>query len=977
MRRSGPLLGIVLAWALLLPLPVTAQAETDLESEVERPLTEAIWSAAVLQQVLAERDYPTILSLALLNRSSSAAETLSATLASTPPARLRRCRGLEDPVEGTLCSLETLVPLLPPDQRRLLTEEGARLLDVYLQPGETLAPGVAGIPSPGPVGGDGRRFAPLQTFAQGVVEEALRRHTADSLELEEFEGIDRTDSFSATLAGIIGFTPDDGAARILAQVPELGTLLRSHPGLASLEVSASGTLQATRLEGQAILLEYRSFLSSVTGSAQGLLEDPFVESLPELISVATPSSAVDWASQRAFVYLATRTASLSGVEDGVTRRIHALGNAAADLRQEGYAFRRNFAELGQQAATAALTGNVFTLASGVATFFQLNPASMGPSAADEMRALRGLVDDLRGEVSAGFEEVDARFDDVMETLDQRFGRMETLVARNHREVLGELSAMGQELAALGGRMDRMDANLVAYLQAGFDRDYTRTLIRCLEHRERHLPPFDQMEFGVFSECLTDFRARGTRDARDALLTDRTTPVDDRSLETALADDSPANLARRLPLIARAAEQRLGESSMRGGRDGANPVEWAVASQAYLTLLQDWPEYARGVAPGDLEALLATGLETQAVLQGIEGVMDRVLLDYERGVATLTEEADHLARRYQQAQLLRVDPSTLLNRVTPEVSDRPILQVPRHVGGRIPSEVRTAAVLGLEEPVLVYRTVSADSISTQNLRRRWLFFGRRHDRLIHTRTRLEMELQVGEGEVVARYRTRGPMTLHRIEEMAGEVGSDRVRSTDVQVADPELHFLETHLPDLISDPTAWETTPPDPAVLRRLERDIEAELRRYESTSLNRVFQAVCQAGPMTTELEGPDRISAERIHASVERLTSARLLLGASARLTLPNSAADDPALQRLLFSDDGLLDRGALCRVVAAGDSPLRLVWLEQEPLERANLLTRALAEARAREHAEGRPPSMVDATIQQLRAAIRLQRIRAQVAG
>ena len=137
---------------------------------------------------------------------------------------------------------------------------------------------------------------------------------------------------------------------------------------------------------------------------------------------------------------------------------------------------------------------------------------------------------------------------------------------------------------MGRRMERMESNLTTYMQAGFDRDYSRTLIRCLEHRERHLPPFDRMEFLVFSECLTDFRVRGAQDARDALLVDRTTPVDDLSLAETLFDLSPENLARRLPLLARVAEQRFSYPGFRGGRGGANPVEWAVASQAYLTML---------------------------------------------------------------------------------------------------------------------------------------------------------------------------------------------------------------------------------------------------------------------------------------------------------------------------------------------------------------------------------------------------------
>lgn len=997
LRRStharSHLVGLAAGMLLVgAPDPARAQVEqkADAGSPSASPLAQAIWSAAALQQILADRDYPAVLSMALLNRYASGpdvsgsriqtlAGTLSAALASAPGGALDRCRGLEDPVEGTLCSLEALIPLLPATEGRRLADEGARLLGLYLQPGQAMVPGVAGLSMPAAAGGEGRRFAPLQAFAQGVVEDALRNHISTLIGPDDGDpmGAATAGVFSAALSGILGFSPTSGTDEVLAQVPELRALLRAHPGIASLETTGGGMLQATLVDGESLLREYQGFLTSVTGSARGLVDQRFAQLLTGESVDGEVLSVVDWATQRSFVYLASRTASLVGLESSVTERIRALGNAATDLRQEGFALRANLLQFGQQAAMAALSGNVFTLASGVATFFQMNPNALGGGAASEVRALRGLVDDLRGEMAEGFEGVDARLDEVMGTLDQGFGRMETLVAQSHRDVLVELGALGDELAALGGRVDRLDANLVAYLQAGFDRDYSRTLIRCLEHRERHLPPFDQMEFGVFSQCLADFRARGARDARDALLTDRSTPVDDRSLADALSDHSPDNLARRLPLVARAAEQRLGDSGMGGGRGGANPVEWAVAAQAYLTMLQDWPEHAAGVRTGDLEALLATGVETRRILEGSTGVLGRVLADYEAGVTNLTAEADLLARRYQQAQLRRVDPATLLNLMTPEAVDHPTLPAPLRVAGNIPPEVRTAAVLALEEPVLVYRTSSTDSITTGNERRRFLFFGRLHDRVVHTRTSMVVELRIDGGEVVSSFRTEGPMVLHRTDEMSGSEGSDQVRSSDVRIADPERHFLSEFLPALSADVSAWQLSPPDPAVLDRLDADIEEELRRYESASLNQIFGSVCVDGPLDAELIGPDRQSAERIRASVQRLTTARLLLGTLVRLGLPDAAAEDEALRRLLFGDDGLLDRGALCRVVAAGDSPLRLVWLEQEPRGRATLLARALEEAVAREKADGRPPSMVEVTIQQLRAAIRLQELRTRVAG
>jgi hypothetical protein len=989
---------------------------------VDDPLGQAIWTAAALQRILVERDYPAILTLALMNRPDAGGagrlEALTGVLAAAPD-RVQRCRGLEDPVEGTLCSLEALVPLLPASEGRGLADEGARLLSLYLRPAETLAPGIAGLPALGLSGGEGRRLGPLQDFAQGVLEETLRQHLAGSRVGDAYlvpdpgalgpaSPLDGRALLSSAVASLVGFSPDAGAATILGQVPELQSLLRAHPGIASLESSAGGAVQATLLSGEAVLRDYQGFLTSVTGSARGLLDHRFTRLLAEGGGEAAASGAVDWATQRSFVYLASRTASLAGLEGGVTERIQALGNAAADLRQEGAAFRSNLTGLGQQLAMAALGGNVFTLASGVATFLQLTPGAVGPGAAQEIRALRGLVEDLQGEMAEGFADVQLQLTQVMGELDRGFGRMEVLVAANHREVREEFRALSEELAALGSQVDRLDANLVTYLQAGFDRDYTRTLIRCLEHRERHLPPFDQMEFGVFSECLADFRARGARDARDALLTDRTTPVDDRSLTQALADPSPDNLARRLPLLARVAEQRFGYAGMRGGRGGANPLEWTVASQAYLTMLRDWPELAARVSTGDLETLLATGVETREILHAIVedpasglpgGILDRVLADYVAGVADLTAEADLLARRHQQAQLRRVDPTSLLNRMTPEEVGRPTLPAPRRVAGNIPQEVRTAAVLALEEPVLVYRMIRTDSLSTENVGRRGIFFRKRHDRLTHTRIRMEVELRLDGGEVVAGFRTEGPMVLRRVEEMAGDPGSDRVRSTVDRITDPEGHFLETIFPELAAEVSAWHLTPPRATPLLRLESGIEAELRRNESASLNRIFGSVCRDGTLDAALDGEDLRSADRIRGTLDRMGTARLLLASYVRLAVPASSPAASAstvgavqLEDLVHGRDGLLDRGALCSLVDAGESALRVVWLEEEPRARAALVADALARALGRAlpaetegNGAGRAApspgpvsqvSMLESTLQQIRAAIRLQRLRVDVA-
>ncbi len=950
------------------------------------PASQALWAAGVLHRVLADRDYPGVLAVATLNRvvggGLSAApdelEALTALLGAPGvgggTAGVERCRALRDPVEGTLCSLETLTPLVPPVVGRELAEEGARLITGYLRPGEDPIPGVAGLPGAPRYGGEGVLLSPFQGFAEGVLEEAWRIRER----LPQASGGDgeapSTADWTDLLGRAVGLAPGVASDQVFARVPGLRALALDHPALAGLEGASR--------DGQAILGEYRDFLGSVAASARGFADGPSGAG-----EMDPARGALEWAAQRSFVYLASRSASGAGVQTGVAQRIQALGNAAVDLHRESRTFSANLSAMGQQAAVLALSGNVFGLAAGVAAFFELTPGAFGGGAAGEVRALREAVDGVREEMETRFDALDVRLDEVFEVLDTRFATLETLVAGNHAQVRADLAGLQADLSALARRLDRMESTLTAYLEAGFDRDHARTLVRCLEHRERHLPPFDRMEFPVFSGCLTEFRVRGAQDARDALLSDRTTPVDDASLAQALVDLSAENLARRLPLLARAAEQRLGYPGLRGGRGGANPVEWAVASQAYLTMLQDWPELARSVAPGDLEALLATGLEVQAMLRAIledpsTGQAGALLVrgaDHYRGhLETLTDEADRLARRHQQAQLLRVDPASLLTGIRPDApnaAQRPVLPAPRWVTAAVPQEVRTAAVLALDEPSLVYRTIPQDSVLRENVRRRFLF-GRRHDRLTFTRTRMEVELRLGDGRVVSTWRSGGPPVLRRVEEMAGGVTSDRVRSTQDPIPDPEGHFLQALWPDLSRELHVWAYTPPRLDLLEELESEIEGELRRFESASLNRVFTAVCQPDGTPSGLDPVDQESALRMREALQGLTGARALLRGYVGLALPAALEEDPVLRELLMGSDGLLDEAALCRAVSAGESALRVVWLEEEPQERARHLEEALTAALTRNPVPTGTLSTVDATVQQLRAAIRIQQLRARVA-
>jgi len=971
--------------------PGLAPQATDTPPPVLDLVDELLWTAGALRDVLTERDFPTVLVLASLNRvlEDSDGEILDrlgpvlTALAIRPgaPSRLGQCRAAPDPVDGALCAVETLMPLAPAPFGREMAEEGARLVSLYLRPGEPSFPGPRSLLSAAGERGAGEvahLLDPFQRFTEETLEDALRLRADGRERVQGF-----TDAFDQVLAGAVGFSPRAGADEILARVPDLGSLLEAHPILASLE--------ATSASAQGVLREYQGFLGGLSGSiGQVLAGASGAEGFATAFLDEAESRAVrafDSGSHRAFVYLAARSASITGLEAAVSDRIRAIGNASVHLEGGTARFTQNLAVMGREMAMAALSGNVLTMAVTLTSFFDATPGALGSGAATEVRALREGVETLRTELNLRLDEVDVRLDEVLAVVDTRFGRLEQLVASSSQSVQLEIRSLHQGMLALGERLEHMEENLHSYIQAGFDRDYSRTLIRCLEHRERYLPPFDQMEFAVFSECLADFRVRAVQDARDALLVDHTTPVDDQSLTLALQDPSLHNLARRLPLLGRAAEQRFGYPGMRRERALANLVEWGVAAQAYLTLLQDWPEHARAVAPGDLEAIRTAGMDLQTSLQAVTvdpttgsrgTLLDRVLDYYGERVAQLTADADVLARRHQQAELLRVRPESLLNRIEPLDAGAPVLEVPAAIEARIPQEVRTAAVLALGEATLVYRLQHEDRVERQDVRRRFVLFGRRHDRITHTRTHVEVELRFGSLGSVAVYRASGPYVLSRVEEMAGDFTSDRVVSAREVIPDPTRHFVTEVWPGLVGEggEDRWDATPPRPLALQTMENAIEAELRRHASVALNGVFSTVCEETPSGAALSGADLESALRIRGALDGMTAARSLLEAYLSLALPYSSENDDALREALYGPDGILNRYGLCRVVEQGDSPLRLVWLEEEPHRRATTLSAVLKDALDRDAQVPETLPLVTSTLEQLDAAIRVQRLRTMVA-
>jgi hypothetical protein len=959
--------------------PVTSALASD-TTELERLL----WTASTLQRVLAERDYATALLLGLAGRDGPAGAN-TATEIATLVSRVRASRveidacRTADAAQGTLCALERLHSLVPPSLAPGLADEAASLVAQLLRPAASAMPHLDAL------------VLRRQDAFQDYLEERLQRLLPAGVPVTAAGGVAPDAAASAAARALepwlrerVGHGIGDGTAAILAANPTLASLLRLHPVLGDISGVTLQPLARQQLVGQ-----FHSFFGSVVDSAHvalrsfGAMGDGVAAALTRgvtgaltgdvtgVLAGAPPASDLaGWAAKRSLVYLASRAAAQTG-DSGLPASLSALGNAATDLHRGIGDLPSSLLTAGRSAAAFALTGNVLGMASGLTAL--LNAAGGGHgTAAAEVRALRGVVDSLRVQVDGRFDHLDSAVEDVLVSLSGGFERLERAVAMSGEASRREIAAVHADVTALNQRFDRLDANIQSYLIAGFDRDYARTLARCLEHRERFAPPHDRMDFPTFSGCLVEFRSRGAADARDALLADRETPAgDDVAVVAALADTGRHNFARRLPLVARAASARHGHPAP--PRALANPVEWAVAAEAYVRMLDDWPEHAAALTTADLDALVATGREiddwsrsltTDEAGRPRADLFEAVIRDYTAAATDLRAAVESFAQGQQERRLQRIPLDSLVRQLEPAAGGEP-LPVPRGAVERVPADALAAAMLGLHALELRYHVALRDSVVRDNFRRPFLR-GTRHDRHHYALPTLIVEAVMA-GSTVATFETAGAPIRHRTDEMAGGEDSDRVRRTRTWVADPAARFLAAEWPRISQD-ADWTPRPPTPTALAPLRAAVETELERHAAQTLDDLFRAVCTASPMPS---GAAPV-ADRIRRALHTMTTARTLFGAYARAGLGRSAAFDPALAELLADTRGLPGQAALCGRLQGGQRMLRVLWLDDEPGRAAARATSFLARRFADAASLPEPLESVATPLERLEAARRIQRTR-----
>jgi hypothetical protein len=264
-----------------------------------------------------------------------------------------------------------------------------------------------------------------------------------------------------------------------------------------------------------------------------------------------------------------------------------------------------------------LATNLLSAASLIAS---LIPGLSGPSPEqlilEQLQQLRQQVEELREEMHKRFDRIEAMLGTVLETLTQGLKDVREDIARAREE----LRVVTFQLALMEQVLLRIEPKTRDYLATLGAREQWRQVRACLERERQHDLPLSLREF---VDCTDRLVAAGTRDSKDQLeVGDPLTGAqlgNEKLFAVAMSQLADGGFSRNVAKLQTAARFKFGLLGRFGEGALANPLEWAMAANAYEQLLTKHPEFARYVSPDGCEQFLRVGREWQDALQSLSTI----------------------------------------------------------------------------------------------------------------------------------------------------------------------------------------------------------------------------------------------------------------------------------------------------------------------------------------------------------------------
>ena len=306
----------------------------------------------------------------------------------------------------------------------------------------------------------------------------------------------------------------------------------------------------------------------------------------------------EYATYRAYFAVSLTAMRLMGAGEDVTR-VAAAGMATAEIGQAVALY-----------SAGALTGvgTAAVVVKGVSTISGMLGGGPGGSGDGGLSVINSKLNAIISMLREGFAAVNERLEALLYQSSQIYQEVVALRI--------DVAQAREQLAVLQASLGPMEDRLVSQMRVILERETGRRRSYCLTFGTRF--PTSKIDLSEFAECLNNFvydAETVSREGARFFQGDFASRDGQRVLATYGSTQS-------LLYLARFANRQLGVTGLDEVNIGglADLYAWAAASNGYLAVTDQWPDYARfaGGASDDIDTMARTGNLIRTVLDRMAG-----------------------------------------------------------------------------------------------------------------------------------------------------------------------------------------------------------------------------------------------------------------------------------------------------------------------------------------------------------------------
>jgi hypothetical protein len=312
-----------------------------------------------------------------------------------------------------------------------------------------------------------------------------------------------------------------------------------------------------------------------------------------------------------------------------------------------------------------LTGNIVGAAMQIVSLFGDQGPSPEQLILEQLPQLRQQIAELRVELHERFDRIDTALNQIYDTLVQRFDRIDWRLGRLNGKVEEILTA----LFGLQADLNRVQRNIYAFLEDGFRMELREAINGCLRYRERAGVdmPYQLM---FLNGCENVFQTWATEHAANQLYAG----PDVRDFrDSALFTELEFPLAFNINYFAAFPAQVLGLLPLSFSRL-PNPLDLAMATEAWLRLARENPQHMRRLAPARLTEIAQTTRTLRTALKQIPkpALVDALLQKYDTHVAAVQDTINTMEEDYRLQYDNPVEPLNLWGDANQRIPHTPVV-----------------------------------------------------------------------------------------------------------------------------------------------------------------------------------------------------------------------------------------------------------------------------------------------------------------